>query len=115
MCLSGKKAEAIALAEKMKSLWGDRFFLELQRAGRPSDEAVVRYHLSIADECDIPVVATHPIQFLEPEDFDAHDIRVCIARGDVLADKSRPKLYSKEQYLKTPEEMISFSLMCLPL
>ena len=107
LCLSGKKAEAIALAEKMKSLWGDRFFLELQRAGRPSDEAVVRYHLSIADECDIPVVATHPIQFLEPEDFDAHDIRVCIARGDVLADKSRPKLYSKEQYLKTPEEMIS--------
>ena len=107
LCLSGKKAEAIALAKKMKSLWGDRFFLELQRAGRPSDEAVVRYHLSIADECDIPVVATHPIQFLEPEDFDAHDIRVCIARGDVLADKSRPKLYSKEQYLKTPEEMIS--------
>ena len=106
LCLSGKKAEAIALAKKMKSLWGDRFFLELQRAGRPSDEAVVRYHLSIADECDIPVVATHPIQFLEPEDFDAHDIRVCIARGDVLADKSRPKLYSKEQYLKTPEEMI---------
>ena len=107
LCLSGKKAEAIALAKKMKSLWGDRFFLELQSAGRPSDEAVVRYHLSIADECDIPVVATHPIQFLEPEDFDAHDIRVCIARGDVLADKSRPKLYSKEQYLKTPEEMIS--------
>ena len=107
LSLSGKKAEAIALAKKMKSLWGDRFFLELQRAGRPSDEAVVRYHLSIADECDIPVVATHPIQFLEPEDFDAHDIRVCIARGDVLADKSRPKLYSKEQYLKTPEEMIS--------
>lgn len=107
LCLAGKKDEAIALAKKMKQAWGDRFFLELQRAGRPSDEAVVRYHLSIADDCDIPVVATHPIQFLEPKDFDAHDIRVCIARGEVLADKSRPKLYSPDQYFKSPEEMIS--------
>lgn len=107
LCLAGKKDEAIALAKKMKEVWGDRFFLELQRAGRPSDEAVVRYHLSIADDCDIPVVATHPIQFLEPQDFDAHDIRVCIARGEVLADKSRPKLYSPDQYFKSPEEMIS--------
>ena len=107
LCLAGKKDEAIALAKKMKEAWGDRFFLELQRAGRPSDEAVVRYHLSIADDCDIPVVATHPIQFLEPQDFDAHDIRVCIARGEVLADKSRPKLYSPDQYFKSPEEMIS--------
>lgn len=107
LCLAGKKDEAISLATKMKETWGDRFFLELQRAGRSSDEAVVRYHLSIADECDIPVVATHPIQFLEPQDFDAHDIRVCIARGEVLADKSRSKLYSPEQYFKSPEEMIS--------
>ena len=105
--LAGKKAEALALAKKMKAAFGDRFYLELQRAGRPSDEAVVRYHLSIAAECDIPVVATHPIQFLEPEDFDAHDIRVCIARGEVLADKGRAKLYSREQYFKSPEEMIS--------
>lgn len=107
LCLAGKKDEAISLATKMKEAWGDRFFLELQRAGRSSDEAVVRYHLSIADECDIPVVATHPIQFLEPQDFDAHDIRVCIAQGEVLADKSRSKLYSPEQYFKSPEEMIS--------
>ena len=107
LCLAGKKAEALALAKKMKAAFGDRFYLELQRAGRPSDEAVVRYHLSIAAECDIPVVATHPIQFLEPEDFDAHDIRVCIARGEVLADKGRAKLYSREQYFKSPEEMIS--------
>ena len=107
LCLAGKKDEAISLATKMKEAWGDRFFLELQRAGRSSDEAVVRYHLSIADECDISVVATHPIQFLEPQDFDAHDIRVCIARGEVLADKSRSKLYSPEQYFKSPEEMIS--------
>ena len=107
LCLAGKKAEALALAKKMKAAFGDRFYLELQRAGRPSDEAVVRYHLSIAAECDIPVVATHPIQFLEPEDFDAHDIRVCIARGEVLADKGRAKLYSREQYFKSPEEMVS--------
>ena len=107
LCLAGKKAEAVALAKQMKATFGDRFYLELQRAGRPHDEAVVRYFVTLAQECDIPVVATQPIQFLEKKDFDAHDIRVCIARGDVLADKNRPKLYSEEQYLKSPEEMIS--------
>ena len=107
LCLAGKTAEALALAQKMKDVLGDRFFLELQRAGRPSDEAVVRYFVALAQKADIPVVATQPIQFLEKADFDAHDLRVCIARGDVLADKNRPKIYSPEQYLKSPEEMIS--------
>ena len=106
-CLAEKVAEAYELATKMKTLWGDRFYLELQRAGRPTDEAVVRHHLNIASHLDIPVVATHPIQFLEQKDFEPHDIRVCIARGDVLADKSRPKIYTDQQYLKSPEEMIS--------
>lgn len=106
LCLAGKGKEALAMAQKMKAAWPDRFFIELQRAGREQDEAVVRYHLILADQLDIPVVATHPIQFLNPEDFDAHDIRVCIARGDVLADKNRPQIYSKAQYLKSPEEMI---------
>src|SRR2546422_8445863 len=37
------------------------------------------------------VVATHPVQFLEPEDFKAHEARVCIAQGYVLGDQRRPK------------------------
>lgn len=106
LSLSEKHEEALALASRMKKAWGDRFYMELQRAGRPNDEAVVRYSLSIASELNIAAVATHPIQFLEAKDFEAHDIRVCIAQGNVLADKSRPKIYTREQYFKSEEQML---------
>ena len=106
LLLSDKQEEAYALAQEMKTAFGDRFYLELQRAGRPNDEAVVRHFVTLAEKFDIPVIATHPIQFLKPEDFSAHEIRVCIARGEVLADKNRQKIYSKDQYLKSAEEMI---------
>lgn len=106
LLLSEKQDEAYELAQQMKAAWGDRFYLELQRAGRPHDEATVRHFVTLAEKFDIPVIATHPVQFLKPEDFNAHEIRVCIARGEVLADKNRTKDYTKDQYLKSPEEMI---------
>ena len=55
--------------------------------------------------CALPVVATHPVQFLRPEDFSAHEARVCIAEGYVLADQRRPKRFTPEQYFKTQAEM----------
>ena len=59
----------------------------------------------LAVETGLPMVATHPVQFLHREDFNAHEVRCCIAGGYVLADPHRPKLYTEEQYLKTEEEM----------
>ena len=53
----------------------------------------------------LPVVATHPVQFLEPDDFQAHEARVCIATGHILADQRRPKRFTPEQYFKRQEEM----------
>ena len=107
LLLADKKDEAYALAQKFKDALGDRFYLELQRAGRPNDEAVVRHFVTLAEKLDLAVIATHPIQFLKREDFSAHEIRVCIAKGEVLADKHREKIYTEEQYLKSSEEMIS--------
>ena len=60
---------------------------------------------SLAVQTGLPMVATHPVQFLHREDFNAHEVRCCIAGGYVLADPHRPKLYTEEQYLKTEEEM----------
>lgn len=89
--------------------WAKRFpgrcYVELQRAGRPDDDAIVRYLANIAVQVGLPVVATHPVQFLNPEDFEAHEVRCCIASGYTLADPNRPKPYTPEQYLKSEEEM----------
>ncbi|WP_374536712.1 DNA polymerase III subunit alpha [Chitinimonas taiwanensis] len=81
------------------------FYLELQRTGDPRWETVVQGSLALASAHDLPVVATHPIQFLDPDDFKAHEARTCIAEGYVLADKRRPRLYTEQQYFKSPDEM----------
>ena len=59
----------------------------------------------LAHELTLPVVATHPIQFMTPEDFRAHEARVCIADGDLLGNPRRVKKFTSEQYFKSQEEM----------
>ncbi len=90
--------------------WAERFpgrlYVELQRAGRPADEAIVRFLVNLAAEAGLPVVATHPVQFLERADFEAHEVRVCIAEGVGLSDAHRARRYTEEQYLKSEAEML---------
>ncbi len=83
----------------------ERFYLELQRTGRAGEEAYIEGALALAADCDVPVVATNEVCFLMPEDYEAHEARVCIHEGRTLADPRRPRRYSQEQYLKGPEEM----------
>jgi len=83
----------------------DRYYLEVQRAGHADDDALVAATVRLAGELDLPVVATHPVQFLRREDFRAHEARVCIAEGYVLADPRRPRRFTPDQYFKTQAEM----------
>lgn len=93
-----------ALAEWLR-LFPNRFYLELQRTGRSKEDIYIEGAVSLADSFDVPVVATNDVRFLEPEDFDAHEARVCIQQSFTLNDSRRPHLYSPEQYLRSPEEM----------
>ncbi len=88
-----------------RDLFPDRFYLELQRTGRQGEDVYTEEALELAAEFDIPVVATNDVKFLAPDDFDAHEARVCIHNGYTLNDPKRPRFYSSEQYLKTPEQM----------
>ena len=118
LCLSGAQGgdvgHALAagntrLAEQLAADWSRRFpggfYIELQRAGHPGTETYIREAVAIAAKLELPVVATHPIQFARPEDFKAHEARVCIAEGYVLSDKRRPKDFTEQQYFKTQDEM----------
>lgn len=93
------------LACGWRDLFPQRYYLEVQRYGQPGQEAEVARTLDLAADLDLPVVATHPIQFLEAEDFKAHEARVCIAEGYVLADRRRPRHFTEQQYFKTQAEM----------
>jgi DNA polymerase-3 subunit alpha len=102
-------AFATKLAKRWSELFPDRFYMEVQRvhdpAQHPRQETLVQQALSIASTLDLPVVATHPIQFISQDDFQAHEARTCIAEGYMLADKRRPKKFSPEQYFKTQSQM----------
>ena len=89
--LSGEAGRAEAMAQRLSALFPGRFYIELQRAGLPAHEPHVRAAVALAARLQLPVVATHPVQFLEAEDFDAHEARVCIAEGETLANPRRIK------------------------
>lgn len=104
--LLGKKwTLAREAAELISGRFPGRFYVELQRAGRPTDELATARLANLAAEMRLPVVATHPIQFLNREDFEAHEVRCSIAEGYTLQDPRRSRLYTPEQYLKSEEEM----------
>ncbi|UCV03023.1 DNA polymerase III subunit alpha [Dechloromonas denitrificans] len=99
--LAGERAKA------WEAIFPGAFYLEVQRYGQPQQEAIVQQTADLAGETGIPLVATHPIQFMNRDDFRAHEARVCIAEGYVLGDTRRPKIYTEEQYFKTQDEMVA--------
>ncbi|MGR5297301.1 DNA polymerase III subunit alpha [Vibrio mediterranei] len=83
----------------------DRYYLELIRTGRPDEESYLHFAVELAEELDLPVVATNEVVFVDKELFDAHEIRVAIHDGYTLDDPKRPKKYSAQQYLRSEEDM----------
>jgi DNA polymerase-3 subunit alpha len=73
--------------------------------GAAADEVLVAASADLAARLGLPLVATHPVQFISRDDYKAHEARVCIAEGYVLGDKRRPQRFSPEQYFKTRAEM----------
>ncbi|MBC7204411.1 MAG: DNA polymerase III subunit alpha, partial [Pusillimonas sp.] len=103
---AGRDAEARVLAQNWAQRFADAFYIELQRSGADGDEAYVQSAMRLAADLDLPVVATHPVQFLEPHQYRAHEARVCIAEGEQLANPRRPRRFTQEQYLLSTEEML---------
>ena len=83
----------------------DRFYMELQRTGRPGENELVELSVNLAAQVGCPVVATNDVMFVKASDFDAHEARVCINQSRVLDDPKRPRDYSEQQYFRSSEEM----------
>ncbi|MBA4742625.1 MAG: DNA polymerase III subunit alpha [Azoarcus sp.] len=103
--VNGNPDAADVLARWWATRFPEAFYIELQRAGHSGAEALVAESVQLAARLDLPVVATHPVQFMSPDDFMAHEVRVCIAQGYVLADRRRPRDFTQEQYFKSQDEM----------
>ncbi|MEJ8850527.1 DNA polymerase III subunit alpha [Variovorax rhizosphaerae] len=98
-------SRAAEVALQLAGIFPHRFYIELQRAGRPEDEPHVIAAVQLAARLQLPVVATHPVQFAAPEDFEAHEARVCISEGEILGNQRRVRKFTPDQYFKSAEEM----------
>ncbi len=105
LLIGGNTEQARELLEQWRGLFGDRYYLEVNRTGRPQDEECLHASVELSIASGVPLVATNDVRFLQQEDFDAHEVRVCIHDGRTLDDPRRPKNYSPQQYLRSPEEM----------
>jgi DNA polymerase-3 subunit alpha len=106
LLLQDKYAEAKARAEAWMALFPEAFYIELQRTGRQNEKAYNALAVQLAIELECPVVATNDVRFIDQEEFEAHEVRVCIHDGRTIDDPRREQRYSEQQYLKSPEEMV---------
>ena len=103
--VKGDSEGARVCMERWRAQFGDRYYVELTRAGRRDEEIVLRRAVQLAAELELGVVATNDVCFATDDDFEAHETRVCIHEGRMLDDSRRERRHSQEQYLKTAAEM----------
>lgn len=103
--MQGDTQRATDMALQLSTMFTHRFYIELQRAGRADDERHVTQAVQLAARLHLPVVATHPVQFLEPDGYEAHEARVCISEGEILGNNRRVRRFTREQYFKSAEQM----------
>lgn len=90
---------------KWHTLFENRLYLELVRTGKAHETTFIVGALSLSESQGVPVVATNDVRFLNRDDFDAHEARVCIHDSTILSDPNRNKRYTDQQYLRSAKEM----------
>ncbi|KQA24032.1 DNA polymerase III subunit alpha [Vibrio metoecus] len=104
--LKGNQQQVEKCLEFYQTHFADHFYLELIRTGRADEESYLHFALDVAEQYELPVVATNEVVFITEESFEAHEIRVAIHDGYTLEDPRRPeKINSPKQYLRTEAEM----------
>lgn len=105
MMLSNNPTKADLFIKEWQTYFDDRLYLAIKRTNRANEDRFIEQALRIGEIFDIPIIAHNDVRFLQADDFEAHEARVCIANSQVLADANRPRNYSPQQYLKTQQQM----------
>lgn len=100
----GQREASEAAVLRLKAIFGDRLYIELQRHGDPREAAVEPGLIDFAYAHDIPLVATNDVYFSGPSMYEAHDVLLCIAEGVTLEVADRRRL-TPEHYFKTGAQM----------
>jgi DNA polymerase-3 subunit alpha len=104
--VKGDQPVAAQNAQAWRERFPGRYYLELSRTGRATEELHVNRAVALAAELQLPVVATNEVCFFSADDFEAHETRVCIYEGRTVDDPRRDRRYNPAQHLKTPAQML---------
>ena len=100
----GKFTEINEIYSKIKEVFGDRFYLEIQRHNDTNENGFEKFNLKKSVELEIPIIATNEVFYLSKDMHEAHDALICIGNKTYINEKNRLKL-SDQHYLKTNSEM----------
>ena len=103
--LARREEDALQALKFWQGLFPDRYYMEVSRTGREGDETYLHAAVKLAANMDVPLVATNDVRFLDQDEFESHEARVCIHGGHTLTDPGRPKDFSPQQYLRSAREM----------
>ena len=103
--LHQEESKVCQVLEKWITLFPDRYYIELQRIGNKDETNYINHVSAYAEKYNVPVVATNNVRFLDADDYEAHEARVCIQQGYTLNDPRRPRNYTEQQYVRTPDQM----------
>jgi len=104
--MAGRSTHRETLLKEYQNLFEDRFYIEIQRIGQPYEEEYISAAAELSVKFQVPLVATNDVHFMRAQDFEAHEVKVCINEGRVLNDTRRIKHHTPEQYYKSTQEMI---------
>lgn len=90
-----------------QNLFPNRFYVEISRVGHADEADYIPRAVTLCEKHQVPLVATNDVRFLEQSDYEAHEARVCINRGEILTDPNRSRLYTEQQYFRSQDEMIA--------
>jgi DNA polymerase-3 subunit alpha len=102
--LAGQGALAEEQITRLKALFGDRLYIELQRHGLSAERQAEEGLIELAYRLGVPLVASNEAYFARPDDYAAHDALICIAEGELLVNEDRRRL-TPEHYFKSQAEM----------
>jgi len=101
---AGQLDLAQARASRLRELFDNRLYVELQRHGLPEQRAVEPHLIDVAYTQSLPLVATNEPFFATPSDYESHDALICIAEGRLIAETDRRQL-TPQHYFKSRREM----------
>ena len=104
--MADRNSHQVELLHEYQRFFPKRFYIEIQRVGQAHEEEYIGQAAQLANQFQIPLVATNDAHFMKESDFDSHEVRVCINEGRVLNDSRRAKLHTPQQYYKSAPEMI---------